>query len=130
MLLITAILFVKIAQHISPDPDPVEQQVEARAFYGWITLLLSFDVLGLILDRIKSSLLGTQGKQELSAYGRWIVLNMAFGAVCCVMWASLPNGPFLFIPGLSLYTASIIVFVAAFLRTILDYSFGKDFLFP
>jgi hypothetical protein len=132
MLLITAIFFVKIAQHIAP-PDAKNGQTDIgqiRDFYWWMMAMLLFDVAVLIIDRIKSSLLGTQGQDELSAYWKWIVLNLLLGLVCLWLWHDIPRGSFFCGTATSLYIASIIVFVLAFFRTILDYAFGKEFMFP
>jgi hypothetical protein len=47
-------------------------------------------------------------------------------AIICLLAKSYPEYP----PYLSANTISIIVFAFAFLRTVLDYVFGKGFLFP
>jgi hypothetical protein len=91
ILLITAILFVKIAQSIpSPQTAPsgallgpgLSQQTTPGLFYRWMAIMLFFDVLVLLVDWIKSGLLRTEGNEELNAYWKWIVLNLALGIVC------------------------------------------------
>lgn len=81
--------------------------------------MLAFDVVVLIIDGIKSQL--------FSAYGKWIALNVALTVVC--LWArSQPDWlpPHHFSDG----ATGEIVFVLAFLRTVLDYVFGGTFTFP
>jgi hypothetical protein len=128
-LMITAILFVKIAQAIpgpvvSPVPA-VSQGAAASApaptpahFYAWMAIMLAFDVVVLIIDGIKSQL--------FSAYGKWIALNVALAVVC--LWAR--SQPDWLPPHFSDGATGEIVFVIAFLRTVLDYVFGGTFMFP
>jgi hypothetical protein len=123
VLLITAILFVKIAQAI-PGPGLVFLGSSAtkspRLFYDWMAAMLFFDVVVLIIDWIKSGLLKSRAWGELQVYGIWIALNGVLGAAC------------LWVPDFHLETevVGIIVFGAALLRTILDYFFGRRFMFP
>jgi hypothetical protein len=137
MLLITAILFVKIAQSIpvpqttsgSPGGAILGQALAPPStpdnFYHWMAIMLFIDAGILFVDGIKSGLLGTEGAKELLAYIPWVILNLILGFVC---WhAASPPG---FLSSLSELTMSIVVFVVALLRTILDYVFGKSFMFP
>ncbi len=131
-LVITAILFVKIAQAIPgpvPNPIPVVGQAAAAAaaaaaptpahFYAWMVIMLVFDVVVLIIDGIKSEL--------FSAYGKWIALNLALAIVC--LWAR-SQPAWLPLPLVSDTAAAETVFVLAFLRTVLDYASGGEFMFP
>lgn len=127
-LMMTAILFVKIAQAIpSPVANPVvvvgQGAVAAGAavstpahFYAWMAIMLAFDVVVLVIDGVKSGL--------FYAYGKWIVLNVALAVVC--LWARSQPDWLHF----SDDTTGEIVFVLAFLRTVLDYVFGGEFMFP
>ena len=128
MLLITAILFVKIAQAIpgttilgtgSSSPGT------PTLFYKWMAFMLFVDVGILIVDGVKNKLLDTRAQAELGAYIKWIVLNISLAAVCLVAEHSSAC-----ITAVSANIISIIVFAFALLRTILDYIFGKDFMFP
>lgn len=129
MLLITAIFFVKIAQAIPgvglgfgggiPPKTP-------QLFYEWMAGMLAFDVVVLVIDWIKSGLLKTQGWKELRVYAKWIGLNTILGLVC--YFAASPRN---FVSSrISVETIAIGVFVIAMIRSILDYSFGKNFMFP
>jgi len=120
-LVITAILFIKIAQAI-PNPAPATGLAgptpnTPEHFYGWMAAMFAFDVIVLIIDGIKSWL--------FKIYGKWIVLNLALATVCLLAaWqASIW-------PSLSVNWTGAIVFGFAFLRTILDYVFGHEFMFP
>jgi hypothetical protein len=136
MLLITAILFVKIAQSI-PVPQTISGSSGAilgqaltppsapAIFYHWMAIMLFMDVGILIVDGIKSWLLSTEGATELRAYPKWIFLNLALAFIC--WYAPAPPD---FLPSLSELTVGIIVFAFSFLRTLLDYIFGKSFMFP
>jgi hypothetical protein len=134
VLLITAILFVKIAQAI-PGGQAIPgaailgagspQQATPQLFYGWTAAMLIFDIFVLGVDWLKSGLLRTEGKEELSAYFKWIGLNL-FLATVCLLAIFRPS----FLASLSANTVSIIVFAFAFSRTVLDYTFGKKFMFP
>jgi hypothetical protein len=135
ILLITAILFVKIAQAI-PDapaaaakavPTGVAQVVPGAStqpapstpehFYFWMAVMLFFDAAVLVIDGVKSNL--------LLRYGKWIVINVVLASIC--LWAKAQPGVW---PGLSVNTTAEIVFGFALLRTFLDYIFGGDFMFP
>jgi hypothetical protein len=128
MLLITAILFVKIAQAI-PGPTILgngsASPTTPDLFYTWMAYMLFIDVGILIFDGAKNRLLRTEGEAELSAYIKWIVLNLGL-AIICLMAKSPPE----FLSYFSANGISIVVFGFAFLRTVLDYVFGKEFLFP
>jgi hypothetical protein len=129
MLLITAIFFVKIAQAIPgaglgfgggvpPQTPPL--------FYEWMAGMLAFDALVLAIDWIKSGLLKTQRWNELQVYMKWIVLNIVL-ALACYLAASPPA----FVSAqISVEVIAIGVFAVASIRSILDYSFGKNFMFP
>ena len=116
MLLITAILFVKIAQAI---PDNGQGHGETH-FYQWMAGMLIFDMAVLLIDGAKSRLLRTRGAGELGVYPRWILLNLAMAVVCLYVPSS----------GLSATNVGIAVLLAAFVRTLLDYYFGRKFMFP
>lgn len=136
MLLITAILFVKIAQSI-----PVPQTTSGSGgsilsqgltppttpdnFYRWMAIMLFIDVGILAVDGIKSWLLGIQSPAQAVAYSKWVVFNFGLGIIC---WFA-PSVPGL-LPSLSELATSIIVFACAFLRTVADYITGKDWMFP
>lgn len=129
MLLITAIFFVKIAQAIpgvglgfgggTPPQTP-------QLFYEWMAGMLAFDVGVLVIDWIKSGLLNNQRWNELRVYAKWIILNIVLALVCYL--AASPAKLFSF--QISVETIAIGVFAIAFIRSILDYSFGKNFMFP
>ncbi|MCZ7659455.1 MAG: hypothetical protein M5U07_17065 [Xanthobacteraceae bacterium] len=133
MLLITAILFVKIAQSIPVPQAPSGGGLLALAppsrpdmFYRWMAVMLFFDAWILLADSFKSDLRGGQGlTEQVGAYVPWIVLNIAFGLVC--WFAQSPPG---FFASLSALAISILVFACAFARTVLDYVFGRRFMFP
>jgi hypothetical protein len=124
MLLITAIFFVKIAQAIpGPGLSFLSDSCSAtspRYFYGWMAAMLFFDVGVLIVDWIKSGLLRSRAWKDLQVYAIWVILNLILGFVC---WL-LPETDF------APEIIGLIVFGAAFLRTVLDYLFGRKFLFP
>ena len=87
--------------------------------------MLFIDVGILIFDGLKNRLLQTRGQAELGAYVKWVVLNVALAIICLLAMSHSEYPPYL-----SANTISIIVFAFAFLRTVLDYVFGKGFLFP
>ncbi len=122
MLLITAILFVKIAQAI-PGPAVLggsSQPATPVLFYKWMAIMLVIDVGILIFDGLKNRLLQIRAGAELGAYVKWVALNLGL-AIICLLAKSYPEYP----PYLSANTISTIVFAFAFLRTVLDYVFGK-----
>lgn len=126
MLLITALFFVKISQAIpgssilcaTPSPSTPED------FYYWIAAMLFFDVFVLVVDWAKNAALRTQGMPALRAYWPWLLLNTSLGMVC--YWAAGSLRPV----ALSPETVGFVVFVLAFARTVLDYLFGQEFMFP
>ncbi len=128
MLLITAIFFVKIAQAIpgvglgfgGGTPPPT-----SALFYKWMAGMLCFDVFVLVTDWMKSGLLKTQGLKELRVYWIWIALNSILASIC--YWAAFPPS---FMSVSSVEAVAIGVFACALMRTILHYSFGKNFMFP
>jgi hypothetical protein len=129
MLLITAIFFVKIAQAIpgaglgfGGGPSPQTPQL----FYEWMAGMLAFDVVVLVIDWIKSGLLKTQGWIELRVYAKWIVLNIVLAFVCYFAASRSTSDS----SQISVEAIAISVFAAALIRSILDYSFGKNFMFP
>jgi hypothetical protein len=133
ILLITAILFVKIAQSI---PGPSVNTINAAAtsgpsppkpeeFYWWMMAMLVFDVAALAIDGTKSWLLGTQGWQEIRSYPGWIIINGILAAICWYA-ASHPMSLAEWSPE---YLGAV-VFSCAFCRTVLDYIFGRRFMFP
>lgn len=132
MLLITAILFVKIAQAI-PVPGSASGSAILGAsaptspnyFYRWMATMLFIDAAILIVDGVKSRFLAIDGGAALSSYVKWIVLNALLGVVC--MCAAYPPEA---IASLSELTIALIVFGLAFLRTVMDYIFGRKFMFP
>ncbi len=124
MLLTTAVLFVIIAQAI---PGTTSSLVTAspttpEIFYWWMGAMLLFDVGVLALDWLKNQWLRL-GANQLSAYLPWAIMNAGL-AVICLMAA---HGVGCLGAGVK---TGIIVSVAAFVRTSLDYYFGRDFLFP
>jgi hypothetical protein len=125
ILLITAILFVKIAQAI-PSQTPTGQVMPGVAqapptapdhFYQWMAIMLFFDVVVLLVGCLKGDLWRT--------YVKWIVINLGL-ALICLSAKSIPE----YLPIFSVNTVAALVFATAFLRTVLDYVFGKDFMFP
>ena len=131
MLLITAILFVKIAQSI-PVPKGETSGVFGGGFapnipeyfYFWMATMLSVDVAILVIDRWKNGFLAAKQRTRLGASYWWIILNTAFGAVC---WLG-----YFFPAGIakSFECTAIVIFLAALLRTALDYYNGRSFMFP
>ena len=122
ILLITAILFVKVAQAI---PGPGEPQT-AQAFYVWMMVTLFFDAVILVIDDVKTSIVNPQAKPALASYLWWIGLNVSL-AVICSFAASLPSSS---LPSSSSGVVAAIVFGCALARTIADYWLGRSFLFP
>jgi hypothetical protein len=123
MLLITAIFFVKIAQAIpGPGIGFLDNSGTATAghFYDWMAAMLFFDAIVLFIDGVKSALLGSRAWTRLQVYVTWILLNVVLGVVCLV----IPQTSW------SPETVGIVVFLAAFVRTVLDYIAGSKFMFP
>jgi hypothetical protein len=123
MLLITAIFFVKIAQAI-PGPGigflDNSGTTTAGHFYDWMAAMLFFDASVLFIDGVKSALLGSRAWTRLQVYVWWILLNVALGILCL----AIPQTTW------SPEAVGIVVFLAAFVRTVLDYVAGSKFMFP
>jgi hypothetical protein len=123
MLLITAIFFVKIAQAIpGPGIGFLDNSGTATAghFYDWMAAMLFFDASVLFIDGVKSALLGSRAWTRLQVYVTWILLNVVLGILCLV----IPQTTW------SPEAVGIVVFLAAFVRTVLDYIAGSKFMFP
>jgi hypothetical protein len=123
MLLITAIFFVKIAQAIpGPGIGFLDNSGTAIAghFYDWMAAMLFFDASVLFIDGVKSALLGSRAWTRLQVYVAWIFLNVVLGILCLV----IPQTSW------SPEAVGIVVFLAAFVRTVLDYIAGSKFMFP
>lgn len=122
MLLITAILFVKVAQAIpGPGIGFIDNSgvTKPSHFYEWMAGLLIFDAFVLLIDGIKSYALSNSWAHSLT-YGVWIISNAILAVIClCISqsdWA--PN------------TVGILVFACAFVRTVIDYVSSREFMFP
>ena len=133
MLLITAILFVKIAQTI-PVADAskantgligLPSPATPESFYRWMAIMLFVDVAILIIDWIKSNYLKIESAAKLSSYLLWIIMNSVLGAVCLAA-----SDPCPFIASISPAWLSFGIFGLALTRTFLDYVFGAEFMFP
>jgi hypothetical protein len=74
----------------------------------------------LFIDGVKSALLGSRAWTRLQVYVTWILLNVALGILCLV----IPQTTW------SPEAVGIVVFLAAFVRTVLDYIAGSKFMFP
>lgn len=122
-LAITAILFVKVAQAIpNPGSTPASglagpTPMTPQHFYIWMAIAFGFDVIVLVIDGIKSDL--------FKIYGKWIAFNLILAAVCVWAWRQ----PDIW-PNLSVNCTGATVFAFALLRTVLDYTFGDEFMFP
>ena len=140
MLLLTAILFVCIAETIPQQvkvAGGADTYPHAGLFYGFMAVMLTFDVIVLIVDRFKS-----ETRAALRPYLLWMVCNVALAVVCFVsafgigvhaaptsdtllgVWnATIPFG-----------SLTIAVFAFAVVRTFVDYLSdhiaGGNFLFP
>jgi len=115
MLLITAIFFVKISQTIPGQGLIGSAEMDPKLFYYWMAAMLWFDAAVLFVDWAKSHSL------DLRVYFGWIALNGLFGLACYY----LPGNP-----KLSSETLGIVIFIGAFIRTVLDYLLGRKFMFP
>lgn len=133
MLLVTAILFVKIAQAI-PLPklesnsaifSAVPAPTTPHFFYLWMAAMLAADAIILFVDWIKSALLKIERRAAFGGYLPWIVLNSALCAICLL--AAFPPD---LISTCSEQTVALIVFLCAFARTFMDYIYGRNFMFP
>ncbi len=140
MLILTAILFVCIAEAIPSrkvGEDGLSVYKNPDLFYLFMFITLLFDVVILIIDRAKST-----NKSGLKTYLAWIIANCILAGVCLyVYWVVShlkdPTDWSLVRIGcveVSFLLLNLMVFVMAFLRTIIDYasdhlSKGR-FLFP
>lgn len=121
MLLLTAILFVKVAQAIpGPGLSFVEATGSSDHFYEWMAGLLFFDSAVLVIDSLKSSFLNNRGWAHWRAYSIWIGSNIALGIVCL----GVP------LMGWSSEFVGILVFGGAIIRTLVDYISSSKFMFP
>lgn len=115
MLLITAILFVGIAEVIPDSKTPSNPAY----FYYSMWILFWFDAFVLILDFLKSDKVRKQKLKQ--SYKAWIPMNLLVGMVCLAVaiygWSPLVS-------------VSFFIFILALARTILDYSLSDDFMFP
>ncbi len=121
MLLVTATFFVKISQTIPGQGLIGSVEMDPKLFYAWMAAMLLFDALVLLVDWVKSSLLNLTAWKDLEVYGRWIALNVVFGAACYYL---------AYKTSLSSEHLGMAVFAGAALRTVLDYLFGRKFMFP
>jgi len=140
MLLITAMLFVCIAESI---PKPTVSWVAAgektfmtdtALFYQLMLITLVFDAAVLLIDYLKSD---KQVLPRLESYLVWIPANLVLAGLCyyagCLAAAARePTSALVAVDGYSLNLQGVSVFIAliAFVRTFVDYWAGKDFLFP
>jgi hypothetical protein len=121
ILLATAILFVKIAQAIpGPGLGFIDNSNIAAPghFYDWMAAMFFFDAVILGIDWFKSGRWGIPEWTENRVYRDWILLNAAMGAACLIVPQAWPA------------SAGIVLLVLAGLRTVADYSFGRQFMFP
>jgi len=134
ILLITALLFVFVAESV-PDAAAAASPTlfHPEQFYFWMSGLFAFDVLVLLVDSWK-----TDDEATRRAYPNWIFMNLALAFVCfiaatAVQAASGTGYAMVRLPpgiDLTLSQTGLVVFVLAFLRTILDYRVGGKFMFP
>ena len=134
MLLLTAILFVKVAQAIPQVQGCPASFIFGSAdsgagstaghFYLWMTIMLSFDALVLLVDWTKTKLLGLPSREKVKPYWWWIAINLVVAVICGV--ASAYDGA---LPWIGTYTA-LFIFVLAVARSVADYCLGHEFMFP
>jgi len=132
MLLLTAVLFVCIAESIPSAADIRNPGDFAPGrFYFWMSVTFGFDVFVLGFDLIKNR----RRRSELQPYRVWMVANSLLCYVC--LRASQLSLDFTHktvsvavLGDVTLFTLSLVVFICALLRTIVDYSVGDAFLFP
>jgi len=132
MLLLTAILFVCVAEAIPKQPEAghAAAELNPQAFYYWMAVMLGFDVFVVAVDRIKTP---KPERPKKKPYLDWMWMNAALAGLC--WWASritAPSGAALavIVPlpwgwsfATTLWRVSCGVFVAAVLRTVMDYEF-------
>lgn len=118
MLLVTALLFVGMAKAI-------DRGSSSPHFYIWMSITMTFDVGVLIFDYIKMrfwfKLFIPFGLTK--AYAAWIVGNFSLAVICCLAAKSGVCEDWTFL-------VSLAVCIIALVRSISDYIFGGDFLFP
>jgi hypothetical protein len=126
-LLATGLLLVCASEAI-PDVKTMNEHsatwslaVVAADFYRWLGLFFSFNVLVLIVDRLK-----TQVPDRLRSYWLWIPISLVMAV------ASFGASYILSIQGEAcLASLPIVFFFLAVGRTIIDYLFSAaDFMFP
>jgi len=138
VLLLTAVLFVWIADSIpsalkTAHPlTPKDLLEQSTLFYRLMGAMFLFDVVVLIIDYWKSE---PDLRADLRSYYVWIPSNSILGILCFAVAFAIGNADSsqvysIFSLALTLQSLSIIVFVAAFIRTGLDYWFSRAFLFP
>ena len=131
-LLLTAVLFVCLAESIPSAADIRNPSEFAPGrFYFWMSVTFGFDVCVLGVDHIKNR----QRWSELQPYLGWMVAN----SLLCYVCLSASQLPLDFahktvsvavLGDVTLFTLSLVVFICALLRAILDYLVGDAFLFP
>jgi hypothetical protein len=133
MLLLTAVLFVCIAESIPSAADiRSANEFAPGRFYFWMSVTFGFDVFVLFVDGLKN----WKRRSELRPYPVWIVANSLLCAVCLIasqlvlLDFSLKTVSVAILGDVTLFTLSLVVFVCAVVRTIVDYLFGEVFLFP
>ena len=119
ILLITAILFVGIAEAIPTSKD----SSGGSYFYTFLGFVFIFDALALWIDFVKAP---RAQRSQLRSYSLWIILN---GVVWLSCWAAAFPASKWAEPRLA-YGVSVAVFVLAAIRTVADYFFSDDFMFP
>ena len=114
LLIITATLFVCLADTI---------KLSSMAFYFWLGGVMVFDALVLMFDLGKLHYFKIDRPPQPAlwpAYIRWIGINIAL-AIICFVWAFwFPMGAWM----------DYWIFMCALLRTIADYWFGSELMFP
>ncbi|ACK51217.1 hypothetical protein Msil_2285 [Methylocella silvestris BL2] len=130
MLLITAILFVGIAEAIPKPSAPGAAPPDPAQFYLFMAFLFAFDVFVLIVDYLKSD---AARKQKLwNSYALWVPVNSLMGVLC---WAAAHGVNQAATPGASAVPSlpvivSILIFIAAAARTLVDYWRTDKLMFP
>nr|WP_294548953.1 hypothetical protein [uncultured Rhodopila sp.] len=133
MLLLTAVLFVCIAESIPSAADiGTPSDFAPGRFYFWMSVTFGFDVFVLGVDYVKN----WQRRSELRPYWVWIVANSLLCYICLrasqlvLLDYSVKTVSVALLGDVTLFTLSVVVFICALLRTIVDYSVGDAFLFP
>ena len=136
MLLITAMLFVAIAEAIPHPQESLPHRIvtvaDTLAFFEIMCATLVFDVAILVIDRIKAE---DAVKAKLLPYKTWIALNTAFAIVCgaiayAVAHADSQGVAKVFGLSVDLHVIFPLAAITALGRTVWDYRVGKEFLFP